>query len=180
MESLTESMTWLGKQPDTIFIGQQVVYPGNALFKTFEGVPMEKRLELPVAEDMQMGMSIGMAMTGKVVISVYPRMDFLLCAMNQLINHLDKELYQMQGKVIIRTCVGSKEPLNPGPQHCGNYVAGLTMMLRSVRIIMLRQDSDILGAYQSAYYGKNSDRYCGQWQNSIVVEFGGYYAHRMG
>ena len=172
---LTAAMSWLGQKEDTIFIGQQVCYPGNALFKTLEGVPIEKRIELPVAEEMQMGMSIGMAMTGKTVISIYPRFDFLLCAMNQLVNHLDKDLYKMPGRVIIRTCVGSTKPMHPGAQHCGNYVAGLTMMLRNTRIIMLREDSDILGAYQSVYNGKNSDRYCGQWRNSIVVEFGDYY-----
>ena len=89
-EELTQAMTWLGEQHDTVFIGQQVRYPGNALFQNLSGVPMEKRIEMPVAEDMQMGISLGMALTGKVVISIFPRMDFLLCAMNHLINHLYK------------------------------------------------------------------------------------------
>ena len=43
-------MTWLGKQPDTIFLGQSIAYPGNAIFKTLSGVPMDKRLELPVSK----------------------------------------------------------------------------------------------------------------------------------
>src|SRR3990167_7450621 len=72
-EELTRAMTWLGEKPDTIFVGQTVGYPGSAMYKTLSGVPMEKRIELPVAEEMQMGLSIGLALTGKVVISIYPR-----------------------------------------------------------------------------------------------------------
>src|SRR3990172_291491 len=133
-DELTRTMTWLGEQPDAVFIGQQVRYPGNALYKTLAGVPDEKKIELPVAEDMQMGMSIGLAMAGKTVISIYPRMDFLLCAMNQLVNHLDKNLYPLTGKVIIRTCIGSTKPLHPGVQHCGDYTEGIEGLLKNVQV----------------------------------------------
>ena len=156
LNELTAAMTWLGSQPDTIFIGQQVRYPGNALFKTLEGVPMEKRIELPVAEDMQMGMSIGLAMMGKVVISIYPRMDFLLLAMNQLVLHLDKNLYPLKGKVIIRTCIGSTTPMNPGAQHCGDYTEGLDKLLRHTRIYNIFTPSEIIDVYKCAYLGKES------------------------
>src|SRR3990167_7995267 len=122
-DELAKAMTWLGEQQDTIFIGQQVCYPGNAMFKTLSGVPMGKRIELPVTEEMQMGMSLGMALTGKTVISIYPRFDFLLLAVNQLVNHLDKlEEFthgQFHAKVIIRVGIGSRSPLYPGVQHCG-------------------------------------------------------------
>ena len=39
---------------------------------------------------MQMGITIGMLMSGYVPISIYPRWNFLLLAINQLVNHLDK------------------------------------------------------------------------------------------
>ena len=48
-------------------------------------------IELPVAEEMQMGMSFGMSLDGTIPISIYPRWNFLLCAINQLVNHLDKK-----------------------------------------------------------------------------------------
>src|SRR3990167_10636027 len=131
---ITSAMTWLGEQPNTIFIGQSVCYPGNALFETLKDVPFEKKLELPVAEEMQMGMSIGLAMTGKTVISIFPRMDFLMCAMNQLVNHLDKNLYPLTGKVIIRTCIGSTKPMYPGVQHCGDYEIGIKNLLCSTYV----------------------------------------------
>ena len=164
-DELTKSMTWLGEQPDTIFIGQSVVYPGNAMFKTLSGVPMEKRIELPVAEEMQMGISIGLALTGKTVISIYPRFDFLLLAVNQLVNHLDKlEEFthgQFRAKVIIRVGIGARSPLDPGVQHCGDYLDAFKLMLHRVNTIRLAQAEGILPLYQCAY---------GQQNSSLIVE----------
>ena len=155
INELTQAMTWLGEQHDTVFIGQQVRYPGNALFQNLSGVPMEKRIEMPVAEDMQMGISLGMALTGKVVISIFPRMDFLLCAMNQLVNHLDKlEDFthgQYKAKVIIRVGIGSTKPLDPGPQHRGDYTEALKVMLKHVRVTEVGLPESVLSAYQQAY-----------------------------
>ena len=167
-------MKWLADQSNTLFIGQSVAYPGNALFQTLADVPMEKRLELPVAEELQMGMSIGLAMTGKTVISIFPRMDFLLCCMNQLVNHLDKEIFPLKGRVIIRTCVGSTKPMHPGVQHCGNYVKGLREMLNNVHVIELIEPKQIMRAYMYAY-GTMKDRCCPEWQNTILVEVGDLY-----
>src|SRR3990167_5600011 len=155
-DELTKAMTWLGEKPDTIFIGQSVAYPGNAMFKTLAGVPMEKRIELPVAEEMQMGMSIGMALTGKTVISIYPRFDFLLLAMNQLVNHLDKlENFtngQFHAKVIIRVGIGSRSPLYPGVQHCGDYSEAFRKMLHNITVHQLKNTDYILGVYEAIYH----------------------------
>ena len=57
-------MEWLGEQENTYFIGQAVEVPGTAMFNTLKDIS-PKRLEVPVFEDTQMGMSIGMALTGK-------------------------------------------------------------------------------------------------------------------
>jgi pyruvate/2-oxoglutarate/acetoin dehydrogenase E1 component len=83
-------MNYLAKKKDTIFLGQSVKYSGNAIFNTLVGVPNHKKIELPVFEDTQMGMSIGLALQGFVPITCYPRFDFLILAFNQLVNHLDK------------------------------------------------------------------------------------------
>lgn len=159
-DELTSAMTWLGQQPNTVFIGQQVRYPGNGMFQTLEGVPLEKRIELPVAEEMQLGMSLGLALTGKVVVSIFPRMDFLMCAMNQLVNHLDRledfTHYQYWAKVIIRVGIGSTAPMHPGPQHCGDYTTLLRDMLRRVDVVKLEEPGQILPAYQCAYEQENS------------------------
>ena len=54
-------------------------------------------------------------------------------------------------KVIIRTCIGSKVPLNPGPQHSSDYTEAFSKMLRNVEVIRLYRPDEILPAYQKAY-----------------------------
>ena len=159
-EELTKAMTWLGEQPDTIFVGQTVAYPGSAMYKTLVHVPMSKRVELPVAEEMQMGLSIGLGLTGKVVISIYPRFDFLLLATNQLVNHLDKlhEVThgQFKAKVIIRVGIGSRSPLYPGVQHCGDYTEAFRLLLEHIPIFKLDRAGDVMFWYKTAYHMRSS------------------------
>ena len=49
-KELKRSMEWLGKQADTIFLGQSVAVPGTAMFNTVSDVPKERVIELPVAQ----------------------------------------------------------------------------------------------------------------------------------
>lgn len=101
-QELTFAMSLLAEHPKTVFVGQGVRYDGQRMHASFQGVPMEKRIEFPVAEDFQMGFCTGLALEGYIPICVYPRMDFLLLALNQLVNHLDK-IDGFRPKVIIRS-----------------------------------------------------------------------------
>ena len=58
-DGLTKSMTYLGQQDDTVFIGQQILWHGNPMSTTIGEVPKDKLIELPVMEESQMGMSLG-------------------------------------------------------------------------------------------------------------------------
>lgn len=142
-------MELVAAAPNAIFLGQAVVCPGTAMHGTLERVPAAQRLELPVAEEMQLGMSIGLALAGHLPISIYPRFNFLILAMNQLVNHLDAlPLYsQYRPRVIVRTAVATAEPLDPGPQHLGDYTAALRSMLRTVRVVDLDSADKIVPEY---------------------------------
>ena len=89
-DELIRSMEWLGEKDDTIFLGQSVKYSGNAIYNTLSTLDDSKKIEVPVFEEVQMGMSTGMAMDGLVPISCFPRFDFLMRCMDSLVNHLDK------------------------------------------------------------------------------------------
>ena len=158
--SLNAAMLLLAADPRVLFLGQNVVYDGNVMFKDLEGVPMDRRLELPVAEELQMGMSIGLALQGYIPVSVYPRMDFLLLAMNQLVNHLDKleamSLGQYRPKVIIRTKVGARTPLDAGPQHTQDHVEALRLMLTNVTVLRLTRAELAKVFYRTALRSVNS------------------------
>lgn len=153
-------MHMLSLQSGVVFIGQGVSYGGVATYRDLEGVPMEQRIEFPVAEELQMGVSIGLAMQGFLPVSIYPRMDFLVLAFNQLVNHLDKLEKMSRGqwnpKVIIRTRVGSKKPLDAGPQHTQDHSAALRRMVMNVAVVKVVHASDILPAYRHALESKRS------------------------
>lgn len=152
-DALSDAMTFLGEQKDIAFIGQQIVYAGNPMSTTLGNVPKDKMIELPVMEETQMGMSLGIAMTGKTVVTFYPRWDFIILAANQLINHLDKYKL-MTGKtanIIIRLGKGSDKPLDPGHQHKGNYLSEFKTMCPNIEFHNLTDHSVIVDAYKNSY-----------------------------
>ena len=153
-EEVTRAMAMLGEDSRTLFIGQTAAYSGSVAYETLQGVSMDKRIELPIMEDAQMGMSIGLSLAGYIPISIYPRFDFLILAMNQLVNHLDKCKEMTHGeinpRVIIRTIVGASKPLYPGAQHCQDYTEGLQQILKEVEIVKLTEAELIVPAYMEA------------------------------
>jgi pyruvate/2-oxoglutarate/acetoin dehydrogenase E1 component len=150
--ALQEAMTLLSMQLDVVFMGQGVGVPGTTMSQTLEHVPINKRLEMPVAEDMQMGMAIGMSLRGYLPVCIFPRWNFLLLAGNQLINHLDRlPLYsEYRPKVIIRTAVPSNSPFDPGPQHNDDFTEPFSKMLRTVNVVVLNEGHQIMPAYERA------------------------------
>ena len=155
MDELTRSMEYLGKFDNTIFIGQSVEVAGTAMRNTLLNIDDSKLVEMPVDEDFQMGLATGMALTGLIPISIFPRWNFLLLATNQIVNHLDKlkEITQNKnpGKVIIRTGIGSVIPLHPGPQHTGDFTEAFRLMCSNLNIVRLDKTSVIFDEYKKAY-----------------------------
>lgn len=154
IDELKSAMTWLSKLDRTVFIGQSIEFPGTGMYQTFSEVPPAKKLEMPVEEDFQLGLSIGMALAGMTPISVFPRWNFLLLATNQLVNHLDKMRELLGGKeppkVIVRTAIGSVNPLHPGPQHVGDFTEAFKLLLPNVEIVKLEKKEQIVFEYQRA------------------------------
>ena len=169
---LIKSMNFLSKKKDTIFIGQSVSYSGNSMFNTLVNVPSKKKIELPVFEDVQMGMSIGLALKGFVPITCYPRFDFLILAMNQIVNHLDKiramSRNEMRPKVIIRTSIGAKVPLDGGVQHTQDFTKIFKDILKEIKVIKLNKASNIFKEFSEAYNNKENKSY-------LFIEDGDYY-----
>tara|TARA_Y100001963_G_scaffold111957_1_gene154896 strand:- start:845 stop:1375 length:531 start_codon:yes stop_codon:yes gene_type:complete len=169
-DELIKSMEWLGERDDTIFFGQSVSYSGNAIYNTLSTLPDDKKLELPVFEEIQMGMGTGMALEGLVPISCFPRFDFLLRCMDSLVNHLDKiqEMTEdnFKPKVIMRTSIGAKSPLDGGVQHTQDYTQVMKDILNEVNVVLLNEPEEILSTFKDAYHREGS---------SLIIEWGDYY-----
>jgi pyruvate/2-oxoglutarate/acetoin dehydrogenase E1 component len=169
---LKRSMDWLGSQSDTIFLGQAVEYPGTAMTNSLTDIDKTKLLEMPVNEDMQMGITLGLALNGATPISIFPRWNFLLLAANQLVNHIDKIKLMSDGgykpKIIIRTSIGSQRPIHPQHQHIADYTGGFKAMCDFVDIIRLDEADQIFEAYQYAYLRTDN-------RPTLLVEWGDYH-----
>ena len=169
-EELDRAMEWLATKSNTVFMGQAIGFSGHAISNTMTQVPQDKRIELPVFEELQMGIATGMALEGWVPVTCYPRFDFFILGLNQLINHLDKIQDMSQGdmkpKVIIRVAIGSKLPFSAGPQHTQNHTEAMRKMLTEVNVVELTEPEQIFDAFVDAY---NSDK------STLVIEHSEYY-----
>ena len=145
-DALSSAMERLAGDERVVFLGQGVACPGTFMSTTLVGVPDGQKIELPVMEESQLGMSIGLALAGFVPVSIYPRWNFLLLAANQLVNHLDK----MRPHVIVRVGVGSTAPLYPGEQHVGDFTDSFRQMMPNTHFERIYEPADVAAAYADA------------------------------
>lgn len=172
-DELKRTMEWLAGQPKTMFVGQTVAGPGTFMFQTLRDIPSDKTLEMPINESFQMQFSLGLALAGYVPISVYPRQNFLLLAVSDMVNMLDKipALSQDQWpvKVIIRVAAGPDTPVHPGHQHIGNYTEAFKKMFTTIEVHELLEPENIFPAYQQAYESESS---------TLLIEHGNFYSQK--
>ena len=155
-DELEKAMNYLGQKEDTVFIGQAVEYAGTSMTNTLKNVPKEKLIEMPVCEEMQMGITNGLAVNGSVPISIY-------------LKEYSHEEYVP--KAIIRTGIGSIRPLNPQVQHTGDFTEVFRGMLRNIEVIRCEEPEDIFPAYEKAYNRKDG-------KSTIIVEYGDYFGEK--
>ncbi|MFO0928146.1 MAG: transketolase C-terminal domain-containing protein [Gemmataceae bacterium] len=112
----------MGRDPSVILFGLDVDDP-KAIQGTTRGLVEkygpERVFGTPLSEDAMTGAAIGMALAGLRPIHVHIRMDFLLLAMNQLVNVAAKSRYMYAGRVavplVVRAMIGKS--WGQGAQH---------------------------------------------------------------
>jgi len=151
-EALTKSMEMLAEDERTLFLGYNINY-GSQAYGTLSTIPKEKKIETPVAENLMMGLATGLAIEGYKPVVFFERHDFMLNALDSIINHLDKIKTMCCGDysapVIIRAVIGSKEPLHPGPQHIQDFTEAFKSMI-NFPILTPETPLEVLGAYKFA------------------------------
>lgn len=171
-DELSKSMKMLAEDYRVIFLGQSVAVAGTAMRNTLLGIDDKRLLELPVEEDFQMGVANGFALAGFVPVSIFPRWNFLLLATNQIVNHLDKlgeiSRRNVPPKVIIRTAIGSESPLNPGPQHTGDFTAAFENLCKNINVVRLDNSDQIYPEYKKALSREDGI-------STLLVEWGDKY-----
>lgn len=123
-ECIKREMERLAKDDRTIFIGYNVSC-GHRFNGTLNDIPYGNCIEMPVAENLILGLAMGLSLEGYRPVVCIERMDFLWACADAIVNHLDKlprvSGGQIKFNILIRTCVGDDKPLDPGEQHTGSY-----------------------------------------------------------
>lgn len=151
-EALAAANLSLAQDDRTRFVGYGLKH-GRAA-GTLNGVSEEQLIETPVAENLLVGFAIGLSLMGLRPVAFIERMDFVLNALDAIVNHLDKIHTLSHGEfspaVIIRTMVGNSErPLFTGLCHVQDHSAAIAKMV-SFPVVRLRKPADIKFAYEEA------------------------------
>ena len=112
----------MARDPSVLVFGLDVDDP-KAIQGTTRGLVEkygpERVFGTPLAEDAMTGVAIGMSLAGLRPIHVHIRMDFLMLAMNQLVNIAAKSSYMYGGQVnvpiVVRSMIGKS--WGQGAQH---------------------------------------------------------------
>lgn len=120
------------------FIGYNTRF-GSRMYGTLAGVGHGSCIEAPVAENLMAGLAMGMCLEGYRPVVCFERHDFLLLALDALVNQMDKMPWmsgdQFKYPIIVRAIVGSKIPMDPGPMHKQDYTQALQTMLKYTEVI---------------------------------------------
>lgn len=155
-EALAESME---KDPSVYLFGLDVDDHKGIQGSTLglkEQFGSERVFGTPLSEDAMTGIAIGAAMAGMRPVHVHIRMDFMLLAMNQLINMAAKSHYMYNGQVsvplVVRTMIGRS--WGQGAQH-SQALHSMFMHVPGLKVVAPSNAHDAKGALISAIEDNN-------------------------
>ena len=112
--AINEALTQEMERDSSVFVYGIDVGDHKRIFGTTTGIlekfGIARCFSTPLAEDTMLGFGLGAAINGMRPINVHMRMDFLLLAMNQLINMISSQCYGSGGAtpvpIVIRAIIG--------------------------------------------------------------------------
>ena len=160
-DELTAAMDVLATDPLVRFVGYGVKIGGRAM-GTLKNVPDSQLIEMPVAENLMVSFAIGLSLKGLKPVVFIERFDFILNAMDAIVNHLDKIAEISHGEftptVILRIVVGNKDkPLFTGKTHTQDFSFGFRQFVK-FPVIQLVKPDEIAFQYKAAlaFLGRRS------------------------
>ena len=148
-DAINKCMDELGEK-GAIFIGYNVAR-GNAM-GTLKNVPLEQKLETPVAENLMSGLAIGISLEGFLPVLYFERHDFMLVAADAIGNHIDKIERISHGEfkvpIIIRAVTADAGPFYSGPTHQQDFTEVFRKLV-SFPVIDPQNGVEVLKAYET-------------------------------
>lgn len=149
-EAISEAIVQSMEKNPGIFVIGEGVDDATGIFGTtrraFLKFGKERVMDTPLSEECITGVALGAGIMGKHALVVYARMDFMLLAMNQIINHAAKWSYTYGGKMsaplTLRAIVG--RGWGQGPQH-SQSLQSLFVHIPGLKVVMPTTPSDAKG-----------------------------------
>jgi pyruvate dehydrogenase E1 component beta subunit len=149
----------LSLDPNVFIMGQGVDDP-SGMFGTTRGLQEEfgrdRVFDTPLAETALTGVAVGAALGGRRPVYIHNRPDFLLLAMDQLVNHASKWHYMFGGAVnvplVVWACIG--RGWGSAAQH-SQSLQGLFFHVPGLKLIMPSTCFDAKGLLLAAIKDNN-------------------------
>jgi len=159
-DALREAMHQAMASDPTVFV-LGVGVPSHAkIFGTTEGLVEtfgpERCFDTPISEEAMTGFALGAAISGMRPIHVHIRIDFLMLAINQLVNNISSYAYSTGGKMkaplVIRAIIG--RGWGQGFQHSKAMISQFTHV-PGLKVIAPTSPSDAKGMLTAAIRDDN-------------------------
>ena len=159
-EAIREGLDQAMEQDENVIVfGLDVDDPKRILGTTnglLEKYGAERLFGTPLSEDAMTGAAIGMAMAGLRPVHVHIRMDFLMLAMNQLVNMAAKVRYMTGGQLsvplVVRSIIGKS--WGQGAQHSQSLYS-MFMHVPGLKVIAPTTPYDAKGGLLDAIKDNN-------------------------
>jgi pyruvate/2-oxoglutarate/acetoin dehydrogenase E1 component len=149
----------LASDPRVFLLGQGLWspwYAGSSLDGLDVEFGRERVVDSPVSENAVTGLGIGAALTGLRPIVFHPRMDFMLLAMDPIVNQAANWCYLFAGQVSVPIVI--RAVINRGGEQGAQHSQALHAMLMHVpglKVVMPSTPYDAKGLLMSAYEDPN-------------------------
>ncbi|MBN1363893.1 MAG: alpha-ketoacid dehydrogenase subunit beta [Syntrophaceae bacterium] len=159
-EAIREALRQAMKQDKRVFIMGQGVDDPAGMFGATKNLHQEfgheRVFDTPLSEGALMGVSIGAALAGMRPVFFHNRPDFLLLAMDQIVNHAAKWSYMFGGAanvpLVIWACIG--RGWGSAAQH-SQALQGLFMHVPGLKLVMPGTCYDAKGLMLAAIADRN-------------------------
>ena len=159
----------LENDPEVFIIGQGLWSPwyvGATMTDLEKKYGKDRIIDSPISENATTGIAIGAAISGKKPIVVHPRMDFMLLAMDPLINQASNWSYLFNGEVSVPIVIRSiiNRGGEQGAQH-SQALQSFFMHVPGIKVVMPATPADAKGLLIGAVRDNNpvmfiDDRWC--------------------
>ncbi|PYN92950.1 MAG: alpha-ketoacid dehydrogenase subunit beta [Candidatus Rokuibacteriota bacterium] len=149
----------LADDPDVFAIGQGVWSPwyvGSSMKDLDREFGRDRVIDSPVSESATTGAAIGAALAGMRVVVIHPRMDFMLLAVDQIVNQAANWSYMCGGRVSVPVTI--RAIVNRGGEQAAQHSQSMHawfMHVPGLKVVMPSTPYDAKGLLMASIWDDN-------------------------